>query len=90
MKRALSAADATKALLEVAAPATSGAAIQPGKAGLTEAAELLSLFEALADSAGHGPATVEARNRFTREEAMTLTNSTTEKLIGLPQQTGKP
>jgi len=58
MKRAPSAADAAKALPEVAAPAISGAAIQPGQASLTEAAELLSLFEALADSTGHGPVNV--------------------------------
>ena len=93
MKPAPSAAVATPALLAVAAPAISGAAHRAGKAGAAGATVLLTLFEGfpgLADYTGHGSCKAGARNRFSREEAMTLTNSTTAKLIGLPHQTGKP
>src|ERR1700690_4615968 len=89
MKRATPAGNATYGLPAVAAPAIAGAAQRPGNSLSVRVPALLTLEDWLSGSKAGGPDKGMARNRSSRDKAMTLTNSTTAALIGLPQQDRK-
>ena len=89
MRRATLAGNATYGLPAVAAPAIAGAAQQPGKPLSVRVPALLPSEDWLTGAKSAAPHKGMARNRSSRDKAMTLTNSTTAALIGLPQQDRK-